>query len=213
MQTDQLIAMLARDPEPVPAGVVRRRHAQALGWGLAGSAILMAIFLGVRPDLSEASRLPMFWAKLALPLVLLLVAVAGAARLSRPGVALGRVAAIVPLPVVAIWALAAVVLLAAAPPERVSLLFGGTWNTCPFNIAFLSAPFFVGAFWAMKGLAPTRLALAGAFAGLMAGAAGALVYCLHCAEMSPAFIGTWYLLGIAIPALAGALLGPPLLRW
>ncbi|MGE0355905.1 MAG: NrsF family protein [Burkholderiales bacterium] len=213
MRTDQLIEMLAREPEPVPPGAVRRRHAAALGWGLAGSAVLLALFLGVRDDLAEASRLPMFWVKLALPLLLLALAVAGAARLSRPGVALGRVAAGMPLPVLGIWALAGVALVAAAPGERVAMLMGETWRSCPFNIAMLSAPFLAGAFWAMRGLAPTRLALAGAFAGLMAGAAGALVYCLHCPEMSPAFIGTWYLLGIAIPAVAGYLLGPRLLRW
>lgn len=213
MRTDQLIDMLARDPEPVPPGAVRRRHALALGWGLAGSAVLMAVFLGVRPDLREASQQSMFWMKLALPLALLAASVVGATRLSRPGIALGRVAAAIPLPILAVWALAAVVLIGAAPAERVVLLFGRTWNSCPFNIALLSAPFFVGAFWAMKGLAPTRPAVAGGFAGLMAGAAGALVYCLHCPEMSPAFLGTWYLLGMAIPAAAGAILGPRLLRW
>ena len=67
--------------------------------------------------------------------------------------------------------------------------------------------------WAMKGLAPTRLALAGAGAGLLAGALGALVYALHCPELAASFLAVWYVLGIAIPALAGALLGPRVLRW
>jgi hypothetical protein len=65
----------------------------------------------------------------------------------------------------------------------------------------------------MKGLAPTRLRLAGAVAGLLAGAVGALVYCLHCPEMGAPFIGFWYLLGTLIPTSVGALLGPQLLRW
>ena len=65
----------------------------------------------------------------------------------------------------------------------------------------------------MQGLAPTRPALAGAFSGLVAGAAGALVYAWHCPEMAAPFIATWYLLGIAGPAVVGALLGPMLLRW
>ena len=55
-------------------------------------------------------------------------------------------------------------------------------------------PVFVATLWAMKGLAPTRLALAGAAAGLLAGAVGAVVYTLHCPEMEGAVSsasGTW----------------------
>ncbi len=81
---------------------------------------------------------------------------------------------VIPIPILGVWALAAVALVAAAPAERAVLLFGETWRSCPFNIAFLSVPFFLAAFWAMKGLAPTRLAAAGALAGLLAGSAGAL---------------------------------------
>jgi hypothetical protein len=31
--------------------------------------------------------------------------------------------------------------------------------------------------------------------------------------MAAPFIATWYLLGITLPAVVGALLGPVLLRW
>ena len=65
----------------------------------------------------------------------------------------------------------------------------------------------------MKGLAPTRLRWAGAAAGLLAGAGGALVYALHCPEMAAPFIGIWYLLGMLIPTTIGALVGPRVLRW
>jgi hypothetical protein len=67
--------------------------------------------------------------------------------------------------------------------------------------------------WALKGLAPTRLRLAGAAAGWLSGALAALVYCLHCPEIEAPFVGIWYLLGMSIPTLAGGLLGPRLLRW
>ena len=97
--------------------------------------------------------------------------------------------------------------------ERTALIFGDTWKTCPFSIAMLSLPLLAATLWAMKGLAPTRLALAGASAGLLAGAMGALVYALHCPESTLPFLATWYVLGMAIPTLAGALLGPRLLRW
>jgi hypothetical protein len=92
-------------------------------------------------------------------------------------------------------------------------VLGDSSAACVVSIAVLAMPTFIAAFWAMQGLAPTRPALAGAFAGLLAGAAGALVYAWHCPEMAAPFIATWYLLGIAVPAVVGALLGPVLLRW
>jgi hypothetical protein len=39
------------------------------------------------------------------------------------------------------------------------------------------------------------------------------VYCLHCPEMSPAFVGFWYLLGMLVPTAMGAVLGPRVLAW
>jgi hypothetical protein len=77
----------------------------------------------------------------------------------------------------------------------------------------LSAPIFIAAFRVMKELAPTRPRLAGAASGLLAGATGATVYCLHCTEMSAPFLGVWYLLGMLIPAAVGAIAGHKLLRW
>jgi len=90
---------------------------------------------------------------------------------------------------------------------------GVSWTECSVNIAALALPVFVAIAWWMKGLAPTRLRLAGAAAGLAAGAVGALVYTLHCPELAAPFLGIWYVLGMFLPAAAGALLGPFLLRW
>ncbi len=213
MKTDELISMLASGAEAVEPDALRRRYATALGWGAFGATLLMAILLGVRPDLAEATQLPMFWVKLAFPAALLAAALLAVLRLSRPGTRLGRVPAAVAAPVLAMWSLGAVVLLAAAPGERGALLFGDSAASCPFTIALLSVPLFVAALWAMRGLAPTRLALAGAAAGLLAGAGGALVYALYCPEMAAPFIGIWYLLGMLIPTALGAMLGPRLLRW
>lgn len=213
METDKLIAMLAKDPEPVARGALGRRYGAALAAGAAGALVLMLAFFGVRPDLAQAARDPMFWVKLALPVALLAVALIAATRLARPGVRTGYVAEALLVPVGVIWALAGIALASAAPGERVALVMGETWASCPISIAFLSVPAFAAAFWAMKGLAPTRPAVAGAFSGLLAGAVGASVYCLHCPEMAPPFLGTWYLLGMALPAAAGAMLGPRLLRW
>lgn len=213
MKTDELVTMLAAGAGPAESGVTVRRYAVALGWGAFGATLLMAIVLGVRPDLAEAALLPMFWVKLAFPACLAAGALYAAARLSRPGVRLGRVPAALAAPVLAMWLLAALVLATAATGEREELIFGSTWNACPLYVALLSLPLFAAAMWAMKGFAPTRLALAGAAAGLLAGSAGALIYALHCPEMEAPFLAVWYLLGMLIPTVAGALIGLRLLRW
>ena len=90
---------------------------------------------------------------------------------------------------------------------------GRTWKYCLLGIPTLAVPVFVATLWVVKGLAPTRLSLAGAAAGLLAGAVAALVYALHCPEMEAPFLGVWYVAGMLIPAAAGALLGPLVLRW
>ena len=205
--------MRAGGAEGVEPDVLRRRYVTALGWGAFGAVLLMAITLGVRPDLAEATRLPMFWVKLVFPAALLAAALLAVLRLSRPGARLGNASAAIAAPVLAMWLLAAIVLLGAAPGERGELVLGQSAASCPFIIALLSAPLFVAAFWAMMGLAPTRLVLAGAAAGVLSGAGGALVYALYCPEMAAPFIGIWYLLGMLIPTVMGALLGPRLLHW
>jgi hypothetical protein len=65
----------------------------------------------------------------------------------------------------------------------------------------------------MRSAAPTRPAVAGAAAGLLAGGLGATVYTLHCPELAAPFIGVWYVLGMAIPAAIGAVAGWFLPRW
>ena len=213
MKTGDLISLLAAGPVAVEPDAVSRRYAAALGWGAFGATLLMAIVLGVRPDFAAASQLPMFWVKLALPGALAAVALHAARRLSTPGLRLGRVPGALAVPAVAIWALAALVLARAAPGEREALIFGSTWEQCPAYIALLSLPVLAAALWAMKGLAPTRLVLAGAASGLLAGAIAAFVYALHCPEMEAPFLATWYLLGILLPTVTGALIGPFILRW
>ncbi|MGA8052120.1 MAG: DUF1109 domain-containing protein, partial [Burkholderiales bacterium] len=208
MRTEELVTMLAAGAGTVKPHAAARRYAGAIGGGVLGAALLMAVLLGVRPDLATAVLLPMFWVKLAFVACLAAASLAGALRLSRPGLRLAWVPGALAAPVLAMWILAAFVLTRADAGQRSQLFFGETWNSCPFLIAMLSAPVFVAVLWAMKGLAPTRLRLAGAAAGLLSGAIGALVYCLHCPELEAPFVGFWYLLGILIPTAVGSLLGP-----
>jgi hypothetical protein len=67
--------------------------------------------------------------------------------------------------------------------------------------------------WAVRQSAPTNLVRAGAFAGLAAGGVSAAGYALHCTDDSLPFVALWYGGTIALCTLAGAMLGPRLLRW
>ncbi|KAF0164718.1 MAG: hypothetical protein FD157_1882 [Rhodocyclaceae bacterium] len=213
MRTDDLITMLATGTGPVDTNVAARRYAAALFFGATGAILLMVMLLGVRTDLAHALFLPRFWIKAGVVTCVTIASLVLALRLSQPGRRLGRVPSALVAPVLAVWILAAVVLINADPLQRTRLFLGDTWAVCPFLIAMLSVPVFGSTIWAMRGLAPTRLRLAGAAAGLLAGTTGALVYCIHCPEMEAPFLGFWYLLGMLIPAAVGALSGRLLLRW
>ncbi|MGH8760998.1 MAG: DUF1109 domain-containing protein [Burkholderiales bacterium] len=213
MKTDELISLLAAGATPVDPNTGARRFGLALGWGGLGAALLMAVTLGVRPDLGQVALMPMFWMKLAFPASLAVAGFFAAERLSRPGMRLGGVWAGLAVPVLLVWLTGIGAFVDAAPAQRQALVFGTTWAYCTFNIAMLSTPAFIGIFWAMKGLAPTCPVLAGAGGGLLAGAVGAFVFAFHCPEMAAPFLAIWYVAGMAIPALAGAVLGPRLLHW
>jgi hypothetical protein len=128
---------------------------------------------------------------------------------ARPGVLVALAAA--PFAVVAIMAL--VRFGQAAPRARHDLLMGHSSSECPWRILVIGAPVLAGAVWAVRGLAPTRLLLAGLVAGGCAGGLGAAVYAFACNETSAPFLAIWYTLGIALVAALGAIAGSRLLRW
>jgi hypothetical protein len=213
MKTDEVVAALARSAAPVDAAAVGRRFALTLAGGVLLSLAAMLLFLGPRPDWRNAMELPMYWVKLAFPAAMAAMALLALWRLAHPGRRPGGSIPALGAPVLAVWALAATVLAAAHPADRSGLLLGVSAATCPFVIAALSVPVFVATFRALRQLAPTRLALTGTLAGLFAGAVAASAYALYCVEMQAPFLAVWYVLGMAIPAAAGALLGRRLLRW
>lgn len=213
MKTDDLIALLADDPGPVPRNAIEQRFAVASLAGLACALVLMLALFGLNPRLLLDMALPMFWGKLVFAAALAAAGLALLRRMARPGMPLGHALLWLAVPPLVLWAMALGALWQVPAAERVPLILGSTWRTCPFNIAALSVPAFVAGFWALKGAAPTRLAWAGAGAGLLAGALGALVYALHCPEMATPFLAVWYVVGMAIPTVLGAILGPRLLRW
>ena len=213
MKTDDLAALLAGSAGPVDRAVMARRYSLALAACVLSAGVLMGARFGIRPDILSIMGATLFWLKLAFPAAVAAGAFLVAARLSRPGMPVNRRWTILALPVAAVWIGALLTLGFAPASERMVMVLGQSWRTCPFNIAFLAAPGFVAIFWAMKGMAPTRLRTAGAAAGLLAGSLATIAYCFHCREMEVAFWAVWYVAGMLLPAVVGALLGPRLLRW
>jgi hypothetical protein len=213
MRTENLTAVLAANLEPVDSRRTTQRFALGMTAGALAALILTAGVLQVNLALPDEVSEPAFWVRELYCASLGALAVLAVARLARLGARLGLLPAGIAAVVLVMWILSATTLLSAASQKRVHLLLGATFVVCPFLIAFVSAPLFLSFLWILKDLAPTRLRWAGAGAGFAAGSIGALVYTLHCPELTTPFIGTWYLLGMLIPTTLGAWLGPPLLRW
>ncbi len=76
--------------------------------------------------------------------------------------------------------IAASVQLSAPQADSAALIMGRSAGVCAFLILFLALPVFGGLFLSLRQLAPTRLTLAGAAAGLAAGGWAAGIYCFHC---------------------------------
>lgn len=214
MKTDDLIALLAADAQPVRPHAARRTLALAVLAGLPFSVALMLAGYGLRPGLaSSLVHDPMALFKVLVPAAIAIAGFVATERLARPGVPVRRAWLGMVAPVLLVWILAAITWVAATPAEQPALLWGRTWRTCALSITAMAFPVFVASVLALRRLAPTRPTLAGAAAGALAAGAGAAVYALHCPELAAPFLAVWYVLGMAIPVIAGAALGRWLLRW
>jgi len=211
--TDDLIMSLSADVPKVAPGAVARRIGLGLGVGGLASAAVMLAWLGPRPDLPQAVLTPMFWMKVGYAAATGLIAAGLLARMARPGARAGRLAAVAVAPFVLVVAMALARLAEAPPPMRHDLLMGHTSMLCPWRILVMAIPLLAGAVWAVRGLAPTRLALAGLVAGGCAGGIGAAIYAFACDETSAPFLAIWYTLGMVLVAVVGAAAGSRLLRW
>lgn len=213
MNTDALIVSLARNVKAVPRYAVGRRLAIGLAGGGVVTLAAIILSLGIRPDLALAMQGSSFWVKWAYTISLGIGAIAMIARLARPDTVRLRWAWLIVLPVILLAGIGVLEMAHVPPAEWLAMWLGHSWKRCPWLVLMLSAPIFVGLLWSFRRLAPTRLRLAGAAAGLASGACAATLYCLHCPEVSAIFVLTWYTLGIALATAVGAIVGPRLLRW
>jgi hypothetical protein len=212
MRTDDLIAQLSARAEPVKSGAVGWLLAGATALGLAGALLMLLAVIGPRPDLAAAMTHPGMWMKLTYSFAIAAFGLWLVERAGRPGAEITRPVLALALPLAAI-ALLAGLQMSAPGADTATLVMGRSSRVCAALVTLTALPALAAAFWALRKLAPTRLTLAGAGAGLFAGAVGAFVYCFHCNEEAAPFIAVWYTLGIAMVAGLGALLGRHLLRW
>jgi len=211
--SDNLIDRLSQDLRPVPKLAVARRLLAGTIAGFLVSAAFLIVTLGLRPDLGQAVGQTMFWVKFVYLAALAALALWACERLARPaGDARGRIGWLV-APVLTLAAAAGWQLFRTPATLRMPMLMGDSASICPWLILAFSLPPLFGLVWAMRGLAPTRLALTGLMIGLAAGGAGASAYALHCDEMAAPFLVVWYTLGVAGAGVLGWIAGPRILRW
>lgn len=210
MKTDELIAALAADAQPLRRSP-ERTVIGALAAGVAVALLAFLLALGARHDIAQAL--------LSWRFVLKLVIVAMAALLiTRECVRLMR-----PLARASIWPILAVVaLIAAALAVELLISPSSTWSEklvgknaviCLTSIPLLSFAPLASLMIALRSGAPTSPAWTGAVAGLASAALGATLYALHCTDDSPLFVATWYVAAATIMTGIGAILGGRLLRW
>lgn len=212
MKTDDLIRAIAEDA--APAGPTPQSWlALALTAAVAAAALLFWLLLGPRGNALASLGEPRFLLKFIVTLALAAAAIGLVLRLIRPGAALGP------------WRsgllLAPGLLLIGMAGELVVMpsdgwltaLVGRNARTCLTYIPLMGLAPLGLILFALRSGAPTRPAVTGAVAGLIAGGISAVFYASHCPDDSPLFVATWYVIAIGMLVALGALIGRWLLRW
>ena len=213
MKTDDLVAMLSTNVEPIGRGLVGRTISIAVAAGAVIALGFMLAALGIRADLTTTRATVFLLLKVAFALAVVGMAVRYLTRLARPGAERGISPLSIALPFAAI-ALFGLISLGVAPSSHWNrMILGDEWLECLLSIPIIAIVPFAVTIFAVRRAAPTNLARAGAFAGLIAGGVSAMAYALHCTDDSLPFVAVWYGGTIVLCTLAGAALGPRLLRW
>lgn len=213
MKTYDLVALLSANLEPVDRNAVVRTLYVAIAGGAVAALGIAFVGLGFRLDLTTARALIYLAIKLAFAIGIVGLAIVYLTRLARPGRERRISPFLVALPFIVVVALAGISLGWAPRSHWDRMIVGDEWLECLLSIPIIAIVPFAVSIWAVRKAAPTNLARAGAFAGLVAGGVSAMAYALHCTDDSLPFIAVWYGGTIVLCTLAGAALGPRLLRW
>ncbi len=210
MKLDELLRTLAED-EQRPLLNFRMQLAATLACAALISCVLLVLMAGVRPDLPGALLSWQVQVKFGFAISLLLSAYYGCVQAARPD-SEGSFRALLVAPTLL---LAAVAVELATTPSRDwgAAGLGSHPGLCVVVVPLLSALPLVAIMATLRRSAPVSPARAGAMAGLVCGALGALIYMLRCTDDAPLFVAVWYAAAIAIVTLIGLLAGRSALRW
>lgn len=213
MKTNDLIALLSTNHEPVDHRLVARTLYVALAAGSVLSLGIVFIGLGVRSDLTTLHALIFFAVKLFFALGIVSLALVYLVRLARPGGERKSPSFPVAILFLVITLLAAISLWLAPSSHWDNMIMGEGWLECLVSLPIIAVVPFAISIWAVRKAAPTDLVRTGAIAGLAAGGISAMAYALHCMDDTLPFVAVWYGGTIILCMVAGAILGPQLLRW
>lgn len=211
MKTDDLIHLLAQDRQPVRP--LSRALKLALLVAVAMPLAILALTVGVRPNIAEAIYWPRVEAKIGITFLTAVLSCLVVFRIGRPGAPLGLTARGLALPLVLLTVAIVAELFVLPSGEWTSRLIGRHAAFCVTFIPILAAVPLVSFLWALKEGAPDNPALAGAAAGLAAGSIAASFYAWHCPDDSPLFLAVWYGLAILGVVVIGAIAGRRILVW
>jgi hypothetical protein len=212
MKTNDLIALLASDVLQ-PQQPVRQQLVGKLALGAAVCCLLVIVLFGLNPRMDEMVTHPAFLIKMLWLSALVGFSLYGLFRLARPGLDAGYSVIGIGMSLLAMISLGLVHLLQTESAARTAQWMEGSWQVCSVSVASLALPVLVSLLWALRQLAPTRPALTGAVAGVLAGSLAAGIYSLHCTETSLTFFAVWYGGGVILASALGAVLGGRWLRW
>ena len=213
MKTDDLIAALSAHVEPVD----RRSVGRTVGLALAAATVLtvggILVGLGTRSDLTTGHAVVSVLLKIVFAVGIVVLASAYLMRLARPGGERRFSSGWAAFPFAGILLLAAISLGLAPSTHWAKMVMGDEWLECIITIPIIAIVPFTVVIAAVRTAAPTNLVRTGAFAGLVSGGISAMGYALHCTDDSLPFVAIWYGGTIVLCTVAGAMLGPRLLRW
>jgi len=213
MKTDDLVAMLSTNVEPIGRGLVGRTISIAVAAGAVIALGFTLAALGIRADLTTTRAAVFLLLKIAFALAVVGVAIRYLTRLARPGAERGISPLSIVVPFAAITLLGLISLGGAPSAHWNRMILGDEWLECLLSIPIIAIVPFAVTIFAVRRAAATNLVRAGAVAGLIAGGVSAMAYALHCTDDSLPFVAVWYGGTIVLCTLAGSALGPRLLRW
>jgi hypothetical protein len=213
MKTEDLIAILSTRVENVDTRGPQRNLFRAIILSLAVTIGGIVLWTGVRHDIDHLRELMFLMLKVGLATLIILGGALVLARLGRPGAETFFDTRSYKAAAPGLGLLAVAAILALPVFHLLQHDAQGDWLECLISIPVIAVVPFAAVVWAMRKMAPTNLRLTGAVTGLVAGGVSSIAYALHCTDDSILFITAWYGAAVAICVLAGALLGPRLLRW